>query len=153
MKFRNIFLGFLFFVLIILSAVGCSYQDKSQFPISKKNAVYSDLGNSLPNENRFHDLIFLSQAEWNISQLTTDYFFNSDKKLNTKINSGVKTLSGNDLEPISFSFFVSPLLVPLNCDYLSKINEFRICDFSPEIFISSLSTLFINNLSLIYFCV
>jgi len=53
---------------------------------------------------------------------------------NMELYSGDKTLSSEELEPFSFRFFVSPLLVPLNCDNLSKENEYRISDFSSEIF-------------------
>lgn len=71
--------------------------------------------------------------------------------VNVKINSGVKTLLGAELEPYSFRFFVSSLQMPLNGDIVIKDNESGISDFSSEIFSPVLSSLFNDKLKLFYF--
>ena len=84
--------------------------------------MFIDKQNEIPKNN--NTLIFIL------------FDFNKlENTLNNKINSGVKTLSGDEPEPFSYRFFVSLLLVPLNCDILSKNNEYRNSDFPPEIFI------------------
>ncbi|OGU15389.1 MAG: hypothetical protein A2X61_16005 [Ignavibacteria bacterium GWB2_35_12] len=159
MKLRYIILGFLFLIIINLPASNRSYQYLLPIPESNLNSINSEIimrhgeihgAKTITNNfitlirdiRGFHEGTPVMYDEGKISAFKSKKSFKPDETVAVNTNSGVKTLSSEELEPFSFRFFVSLLLVPLNCDDLSNENENWNIDFSPEIFYTMVNSLY-----------
>lgn len=132
LNLRNLYLNLLLYKINNLYSKGI-------YCLSISHSLYQIERDLVSETTNVNDKILNTQINPrrnNYSKKKTSGYFPVPHSLKEKVeyNSGVKTLSGDKPEIFSNSFFVSPLKVPLNCDVLSKENENKISDFSPEIY-------------------
>ncbi|TAL67318.1 MAG: T9SS type A sorting domain-containing protein [Bacteroidetes bacterium] len=151
MKLFNVILILLIFVELKLYSEICSYQYLYPLPESRNNYNKTNLIfrykekidlktlsintiSVIGNKSGKHEGGFNFSDDNKTIVFKPNIPFTAGETVVINFNSGVKTLSGNELDPFSFRFFVSPLTVPLNCDNISKECEIRDRDFTPENF-------------------